>query len=245
MSESKTPLSVNNNIAIWHANLVQPVPTMLALRQRLSADELARAKRFHFDRDRNHYIVARGLLRRLLSHYLNLLPDQLRFTYTDYGKPDLVAAQNPADLRFNLSHSGEMVLYGVTYGRNIGIDIEQLRTLDDFEGIATSFFSPHEKAVLRTVPDAQKALAFFNCWTRKEAYIKAQGQGLSLPLDSFDVTLRPGEAAQLLEVRGARDDEASYWTMQALETVTGYVAAVIVEGGIGTENVQSRPLCYN
>ena len=166
---------------------------------------------------------------RLLSNFLDLPPDQIRFTYSGYGKPNLIPEQNPADLRFNLSHSGEMALYGITHGRNIGVDIEQLRTLDDFEGIATGFFSPCENAALHTIDAARKPLAFFNCWTRKEAYIKAQGQGLSISLDSFDVTLAPEDTARLLAVRAAREHEAEYWTMDAVETVAGYVAAVVVE----------------
>ena len=232
--ECRTYLTSDRNFTtdqlyLCHASLVQPPAVILTLRQLLSADELARAKRFHFDRDRNAYIVARGQLRQLLSRFLDLPPDQLRFTYTNYGKPDLVPEQNSAHLHFNLSHSGAMVFYGITYGRNIGVDIELVRTLDDFAGIATGFFSPRENAVLRTVETAQKPLAFFNCWTRKEAYIKAQGQGLSIPLDSFDVTLAPEDTAQLLEVRNARENEADYWTLDAVETVAGYIAAVVVE----------------
>lgn len=217
-------------------SLEAPVEEIFALRQLLTTDELARAKRFHFERDRRRFIVARGLLRRLLGGYLALPPQEIRFTYSDHGKPALLDAQNPSGLQFNLSHSGEMMLVGVTLGHAIGVDIEQVRPLDDMMGIAASFFSAHENEMLATVPEGQKELAFFNCWTRKEAYIKAQGQGLSIPLNSFDVTLVPGAEARLLAVREARPDEAERWTMWAFVPAEGYVAAVATDT---TANVSS------
>ncbi|MEZ4662805.1 MAG: 4'-phosphopantetheinyl transferase superfamily protein [Caldilineaceae bacterium] len=227
-TEQKDALSLAEaEVQLWVDSLEAPVEQMLTLRQTLAADELARAKRFHFERDRRRFIVARGRLRQLLGRYLVLPPPEIRFTYSAHGKPLLQEAQNPAALQFNLSHAGEMMLVGVTRGRAIGVDIEQVRSLDDMMGIAASFFSPRKYDVGRRARRPKRA-GLFNCWTRKEAYIKAQGQGLSLPLDSFDVTLTPGAEARLLAVRNARPDEAAQWTMQAFEPVGGYVAAVVV-----------------
>ena len=223
------PTIAAGEIHLWFDAMEAPTAQILTLRQTLPADELARAKRFHFERDRRRFIVARGLLRQLLGSYLARPPQELRFTYSDHGKPALLEAQNPHGLQFNLSHSGEMMCVGVTRGRAIGVDIEQVRPIDDMMGIAASFFSPRENEMLATVPADQRELAFFNCWTRKEAYIKAQGQGLSIPLDSFDVTLVPGEEARLLAVRNTQPDEAARWTMQAFAPVAGYVAAAVVK----------------
>lgn len=229
-ADQKGALSLaDGEVQLWVDSLEAPVEQILALRQTLAADELARAKRFYFEQDRRRFIVARGLLRQLLGRYLAMPPQDLRFTYSDHGKPAILEAQNPHALQFNLSHAGEMMLIGVTRGRAIGVDIEQVRSLSDMLGIATSFFSARENAMLAAVPAAQKELAFFNCWTRKEAYVKAQGQGLSIPLDSFDVTLIPSEEACLLAVRNAQPGEAERWAMQAFEPAEGYVAAVAVQ----------------
>lgn len=228
------PALAEGEVHLWYASLELPTTTILTLRTLLSADELARAKRFHFERDRRRFIVARGLLRLLLGRYLSLSSADIRFDYSDFGKPALHPEQNPQNLCFNVSHSGEMVIYAMTQGRRIGVDVEELRALDGLEQIAASFFSSRENNLLRTLPDAQKQRAFFNCWTRKEAFIKADGQGLSLGLDSFDVTLHPHEPAQLLEVRKGPAEEtenaAERWTLAAVETSDGYVAAVVVEG---------------
>jgi 4'-phosphopantetheinyl transferase len=147
--------------------------------------------------------------------------------YSDYGKPFLAPESNHPGFSFNLSHAAGLALYAVTYNQDVGIDVEHIRTDIEYEEIAQQFFSPGEVAVLRTVPDPLKPLAFFNCWTRKEAYIKAQGQGLSLPLDRFDVSLVPGEPAQLLT--NLDDPQAvSRWSLQELTPGLGYVGAVAV-----------------
>ena len=132
-------------------------------------------------------------------------------------------------LRFNLSHSQGLALYAVTRGREIGVDLECIRPISDAEQIAERFFSAHENAVFRTIPAHEKPKAFFNCWTRKEAYLKALGDGLARPLDEFDVSLAPGEPAKLLRIEGA-PQEASRWSLNRLEPGSGYVAALAVEG---------------
>lgn len=195
----------------------------------LTTDELRRAGRFHRRKDREHFVVGRGALRRILGFYLDTRPEQLRFSYTPFGKPALSDAAGGKELRFNLSHSNGMALYAVTRGREIGIDLEFIR--EDFEvlRLARHFFSQVEVATLTALPDELRARAFFNCWTRKEAYIKARGEGLSLPLDEFDVSLVPGEPASLLGVRHS-SREASRWVLQELSPGCDYAAAVAAEG---------------
>jgi 4'-phosphopantetheinyl transferase len=215
-------------VHIWRAALDPAASCVEQLRRTLSADELHRAARFHFPRDRRRFIVARGVLRNILGRYLGVSPVELGFHYSAYGKPAL-ADMAEEGLRFNLSHAHEMALFAVTCGREIGVDIEYLQREIACEEIAERFFSAHERASLHAVSAELKHQAFFNCWTRKEAYIKAHGEGLSLPLDQFDVSLGPGEPAALLATRGD-PREALRWSLQALTPGPGYVAAVAVEG---------------
>ena len=216
-----------DDVHVWRGSLERPLAEILHLHNCLSPDEQERANRFHFDKDRQHFIAGRGMLRHILSRYLHTPPEQLRFAYNQYHKPSLAAPFAAHKLYFNLSHSGELALYALAQQPEIGIDIERLRRNFAYEEVAERFFAPAETAVLRQMPADLKAQTFFNCWTRKEAYIKGHGMGLSLPLDSFIVTLQPGQPARLLTTR---DDpaEAAHWTLQALMPGPGYVAAVAV-----------------
>jgi 4'-phosphopantetheinyl transferase len=220
----------SEDVHVWRAELDQPVEILQALQRLLSPDESERAHRFHFRKHREHFIVARGVLRTLLGNYLRMEPSQLRFSYTAYGKPALAGIrEEQPPLRFNLSHSGELALYGFTRGREIGLDLEFRR--EDFasEQIAEHFFSAREVEMLRALPLQLKTEGFFNCWTRKEAYIKAVGLGLSLPLDQFDVSLAPQEPVALLRT-GDDESEAARWSLKALTPAEGYSAALAVEG---------------
>ncbi|NWG15751.1 MAG: 4'-phosphopantetheinyl transferase superfamily protein [Chloroflexi bacterium] len=192
----------------------------------LSPDEQARAARFRFAVHRRRFIVARGVLRTLLGRYTNAAPESVRLKYSPAGKP---SPDPDHGLRFNLSHSHELALYAIAYEREVGVDLEYMRPLEDIERLAAGTFSARENAVWRQLPDAQKQEGFFNCWTRKEAYIKALGQGLSYPLDQFDVSLKPGEPARLLSVTGT-PQEVTRWTFQAFNPGENYVAALVVEG---------------
>lgn len=199
----------------------------------LAADEISRADRFHFAKDRDHFIVARGLLRTLLAAYLGADAAGLRFAYAEKGKPSLADASNagsqPDAVNFNLAHSHGGALYAFSRGRELGVDLEFIRENFEGEKIAERFFSAAEIETLELVPRELKEQAFFECWTRKEAYIKARGEGLSMPLDEFDVSLRPGEPAALL--RNHKDpDEVTRWTMRSITVSAGYVAALVVEG---------------
>lgn len=216
-------------VHVWLADLEPGALVVDDLARVLSPDEQERAARFYFDRDRRRYIVARGVLRRLIGRYLALPPTQIRFDYGKHGKPELAADMGVGNLEFNVSHSQTLALFAFTWGRVLGVDIEFARELDDAEGIARMNFSPREFAIFHQLPDTQKKDAFFNCWTRKEAFIKAIGEGLSHPLHQFDVTFVPGDLAKLIYV--AEDAaEANRWRLLALHPHEEYKAALIVYG---------------
>ncbi len=229
-SSPKTLRLSANTVHIWRVSLDQSDEALDILFAVLDADERARADRFRFPNDRRHYIVARGTLRLLLSRYLGMPAATIVFEYNEYGKPAIAPGLTALDARFNLSHSGEMALYALTLSREVGVDIEWTgRRLDQPEQIAERYFSLAERAALRNLPDERKRQGFFNAWTRKEAYIKARGQGLYLALDQFDVSLDPAQPAQLL---ATRDDPAqvSRWQMREIAPGADYVAALVVEG---------------
>ena len=221
-----------DDVHVWRVNLtLAPLP-YLALRQTLSADELARAKRFVREGDRQHFIVARGALRDIVARYLRAQPGQIRFRYDAHGKPSLEescgATQGSAsELQFNLSHTDGLALVAIASGRRVGVDAERIRSGISQDMIARSF-SPQEQQVLRSLPAHLQALGFFNCWTRKEAYLKARGEGLTLSMDSFDVSLDPGAPVRLLNVRGDADEPAR-WMIVELPPGPGHVAALAAE----------------
>jgi len=215
-------------IHVWSLRLDPPSERVEALGRSLSPDERERAARFRFDKHRRQYIVGRGALRALLSAYTGTRPELIRFDYGPRGKPFLSAAQNPGGLFFNLSNSDEMALVGFLQGREIGVDLEFRKPMPDCEQISERFFSQSEREVLRALPAHLKEEAFFNCWTRKEAYLKAVGEGLAAPLDSFDVTLAPGDEPRMLTLKG--DAKAgTRWFFRHLLPADEYVGAVAVE----------------
>lgn len=219
----------SDEVHIWRAALDRSAGERERLEQTLSPEEHERAGRFYFQKDRERFIVARGLLRALLGRYLSVEADQLRFCYSPYGKPALSPDLCSSELRFNLSHSHGLALYAITRGREVGIDLEQIRPEPVNEPIAERFFSAPEVAALRALPAALQPEGFFNCWTRKEATIKARGEGLTVSLDQFQVSLAPGEPAALLSVNGD-PAEASRWSLRELQPGADYVAAIAVEG---------------
>jgi len=199
------------------------------LRQTLGADERARAERFYFRRDRDRFIIRRGLLRTILGRYLATEPDRLQFTYGAHSKPALAPQDSGMQLRFNVSHSAGLVLYAFARGREIGVDLEAIQPAIAWEHIPEHFFSAWEVVALRALPVDVQPEAFFTYWTRKEAYVKARGTGLALRLDEFDVSVVPGEPAALLRTTGDAL-EASRWSLQSLAPGRGYVGALAVEG---------------
>ena len=219
----------HDDVHVWCAGLDQPPSYARELARTLAGDERARAERFHFDRDRTRFIVGRGVLRTILGRYLGIEPARLRFCYGPHGKPALAVSPGTPRLDFSVSHSQALAVYAVTWERRIGIDLEFIRPIADAEQIAERFFSPHEHAVFRRLAPKERQVGFFNCWTRKEAYIKATGDGLAQPLDRFDVSLAPGDQARLLSIDGD-PRRASRWYLQELVPAAGYLAALAVEG---------------
>jgi 4'-phosphopantetheinyl transferase len=213
---------------VWRTSLDQPADKIARLAPLLSQDEYRRAERFYRPADRRHFIAGRGILRKIISAYLALAPDEVRFDYNKYGKPSISEDQNRGALSFNLSHSNGMAMCAVARGRRIGVDVEYMR--EDFATleIAERFFSKDEFEALKAEPIDQRTKAFFNCWSRKESYIKAIGMGVSYPLDGFTVSLAPDAAPTLLKV-DADAAEAARWKMYELDVAEGYAAALIVE----------------
>jgi len=218
----------DEDVHVWCVSLQQPSHIIEQLTCVLSANEKERAARFHFEHLQKSFIVARGVLRVLLANYLGLQPAQLEFTYLPTGKPQVSKNLNKR-IFFNLSHSNEYALYAFSRNRKVGVDIEYIRPIEDLEKIAENNFSAKENFELKMLPPEKILESFFNCWTRKEAYIKALGAGISFPLQEFDVSLKPGKPAKLLSVYGnAR--EAARWSMSELHPAAGYAAALVVEG---------------
>jgi 4'-phosphopantetheinyl transferase len=218
-----------NEVHVWRAALDRPTSQLHILWHILAEGERKWATRFYFRRDRDHYVVARALLRHLLGQYLKTEPSQLVFGYNSYGKPHVAPELDSGRLTFNVSHSHGRALFAFSRGRELGIDIERIRPEFATGQVAERFFSPSEVATLRSLPAEAQPVGFFNCWTRKEAYIKAKGLGLSLPLDQFAVSLAPGEAPVLLS---ALEDphEPSRWRLRELSPYPDYAAAVAAEG---------------
>jgi 4'-phosphopantetheinyl transferase len=220
---------VDDDVHVWLADLRQPPSRIESLSHLLSPDELKRAEGFYFERQREAFIIARGLLKTTLASYTGAHPRDLNFAYSPYGKPSLSGACGDDDIRFNLSHSHGLALYAVARGREVGVDLEYCRRRVAFREIAERFFSPREVETFRRLPEHLRREAFFNCWTRKEAFIKAVGEGLSFPLDALDVSLTPGEPAALLGVRDT-GRQAAHWALRELQPAPGYVGAVAAEG---------------
>jgi 4'-phosphopantetheinyl transferase len=210
-------------------NLDDDIVEETRCRPLLSADEGERASRFHFERDRRRFTASRALLRIVLGAYLHSAPESLRFRYSDQGKPALDGEHLKGGLMFNVSHSGGVALFAITRGREIGVDVERVRRSSDLEAIARRFFSACEQMQLAALEPEQRGEAFFRCWTRKEAYIKARGEGLSMPLDQFDVSIGVGDQNALLATR-PDPAEAHRWSVRDVPTDPDYAAAVAAAG---------------
>jgi 4'-phosphopantetheinyl transferase len=218
-----------DEVHIWRIDLARQDDEIRRCRQVLSADEVERADRFYFERDRTRFTVARAAMREILSRYTGLAAMELRFSYGPKGKPELSAGMEQTGIRFNLSHSAELALLAVARGLQVGIDVEWIKADFGSDEIAERFFSATEVQTLRSLPASQRVEAFFSCWTRKEAYIKALGEGLSVPLDSFAVAFGPAIAAALLHVK-VDPAEVERWSMYDIEVSEGYEAALVAEG---------------
>ncbi len=217
----------SRSVHLWIVRLEASEKTFVRSLALLSPEETARADRFHFDRHRRAFILGRAALRVLLASYLGLDAAAVEFAYGPQGKPALAPTLKNVSpsLRFNASHSGNLAAYAFTDGCEIGVDVERYRALPGFENIAGRFFSPEETAELLQLSPGDKTSGFFNCWTRKEAFVKAMGGGLSIPLDSFRVTLGPGPAARMVSLDGSSDD-ARRWTLYDFTPAPDYAGAI-------------------
>src|SRR5271163_104467 len=231
-TEWSSPLAVpelaRSEIHVWCASLATDEATLRTLESTLADQERERARRFIFERDRDRYIAARGILRGLLGKYLRCAPQSIEFAYGRHGKPALAGAASRPSICFNLSHSHGLAVVAIGQEREVGIDVELIRAEFASEAIAKRYFSAKEIDELSRLPAELRTEGFFLCWTRKEAYIKAKGDGLQIPLASFDVSLTPGKPATLSSV------DTSYWSIESfipsVDSNSKYAAAVVAEG---------------
>ncbi|MBI3405300.1 MAG: 4'-phosphopantetheinyl transferase superfamily protein [Acidobacteria bacterium] len=199
------------------------------LEQTLDQLERERAATFRFPRDRQLFIVSHGALRAILGRYIESPPASLQFSQNSFGKPALGNSMAGMDLKFNLAHSGDRALLALNIGREIGVDLEFIQEESDCGQLAKRFFSPWEISELMSLPIEERRAAFFRCWTRKEAFVKAHGEGLSFPLNSFDVSLAPDEPAVLLRTHDS-PNEAARWSLMNLDMDSNFAAALAVRG---------------
>ena len=194
----------------------------------LSVDEKARAGRFKFEKDRLAYIISRGTLRQLVSVYLNQKPEDIQFLYSAHGKPYIAET----DIKFNVSHSADMAVFAFVKGKEVGVDIEYIK--DDFNALelAQHFFSDCEITSLEKQPKVSLVKSFFRCWTRKESFIKAEGSGLSFPLDQFSVSLDSDEKAELQETKWD-SNERFQWALFSFKPAEQYIGALAIKAQVG------------
>jgi 4'-phosphopantetheinyl transferase len=221
----------SDEVHSWCASLDAPPETSARLYATLTPDERTRSARFRFERDQQRFIVARGVLRDLLGRYLQTQPSHIRFVYNAFGKPDLSPAFGNR-LTFNLSHSAGLALIAIATASNVGVDLEYIRPQSDYVDIARHFFSTAEADDLIALPSHLCAEAFFSCWTKREAYLKACGEGLAIPLNSFSVPLTTHPADTPVDLYAASKGiaPAKRWSLYTLRPATGYAGALAIEG---------------
>jgi 4'-phosphopantetheinyl transferase len=214
---------------IWRTSLQSGSLCQETLKRYLSPDETIRAERFHFQKDREHFIIARGKLRIILSRYLGIGPEKVSFRYNAFGKPSLASEYRECPLRFNVSHSNEVALYAMAWNRVVGIDIEYMRPISEAREISARFFSLNERRMLDALPADQRLEMFYQFWTRKEAYAKARGDGLSRPLAQFDTSLIPKTRSNLIPIHDKSQNMAHFCLMD-INVGGNYAAASVIEG---------------
>lgn len=227
-------------IQVWRVNLLPPPAEISRLEKFLTAHEIKQAAQFHFAHDQRRFVVRRAVLRQLLAANLGLRPAEIQIEAAQFQKPQIAAPQNPNNLRFNCSHSADWALIALALGREVGADVEQRRPLPDADELVKNYFSDGEITEWNGLPEAARGEGFFNCWTRKEAYVKAIGLGLAHPLKEFSVSLAPDRPVVLLKV--AKDSTAlDRWSLLDLAVATGYSAALVLENRPATVNCFQWP----
>ena len=238
-----SPQLAGNEIHVWATSLAVEPAFLEKSANTLAPDEKDRAQRFKFDLHRNRYIAGRGALRAILAQYLPLHPAQLRFDYLANGKPVLTEEFASAGIHFNLAHTGDLALAAITRIGPLGVDVECVRPVKDVDDLVARFFSPRENELFQKVPAVEKPAAFFNLWTRKEALLKATGEGITRSLRLVEVSFLPGEPARLLAISGDAK-VAEQWEMREFAPAQGFVGAVAIQWGTSntqhpTSNIQS------
>lgn len=227
-SDSELPVLVDGRVLIWTALLDGSTkPRLSYLAGLLSEEETRRASRFRFDQDRTRFVVCRGTLREILASYLKIEPQTVEFTYGEHGKPYCMAPTGRivSPIRFNVSHSAHYAIFAVSTSE-VGVDIEVIRPMPEMEALVERYFSvPERKAFYSVAPDLQLK-AFLSCWTRKEAYVKARGDGLSNPLDQCNVSLAPSLPGRSVNAHGAPSDQLE-WSLHSFDVFTDTVAALV------------------
>lgn len=218
-----------NEVQVWSVELAQESGCVEAMRNVLSESERARVDRLVLDRHRHYFTVARGVLRTLLGAHVGVPPEQVCFEYGECEKPRLGLDSGGSDIRFNLSHSNHLALIAIARERELGIDLEQIRDSLKTERIAKRFFNPWEVRALQRLPKSERPRAFFEVWARKEAYVKARGDGLYFPFDEFCVSVVRSESPSL--VGNHRDPgELDRWSLVDLDLAPGFAASLVAEG---------------
>jgi 4'-phosphopantetheinyl transferase len=229
LSPPETPVLNEDEVHVWRVSLDRETSKLPDLLRILSEDERAKAARICFGEIRERFVVGRAVLRGILGRYLHRDPARLQFVYGPHGKPAVASECDGAGIRFNMSDSHGLAICAVTRGRQVGIDLERMRSEVPCEKLAKRYFAEAEVNALLALPANQRQEGFFNGWTRKEAYLKAIGKGLSFPLKNVVVSLAPGEPAAILAIQGD-PEEARRWSLRALHPDPAYRAALVVEG---------------
>jgi 4'-phosphopantetheinyl transferase len=220
------------DLHIWRASLSGSLDELSYFDSILSPDEKARADRFYFERDRNRYIFGRGILRTLLGGYLQGQASKITFVYGPHGKPAIESGRLNKTLQFNLAHSNDWAVYAFGWDMPLGIDLEHVRPMPDVDDLAKRFFSPSESTLIHSLFDDQKWETFFTIWTCKEAFLKASGSGLTLPLDQFEVSPKANGGMKLTSISGNLKS-AARWRLETFKPLADYQSAIAVENHSG------------
>lgn len=223
-----TTEDLSREIHIWVIDLIQPDSNYLNFKKLLNEEEISKLDQYIFNSDKRRYIVSHGFLKEIIGKYLDINPHDISFKKSSLGKPCLEETLKPINFEFSLAHSGELAIYALTKRRKVGVDIEYIRRKIDYMKIALKFFTKREKDILDSLGKDQKKMAFFNCWTRKEAFIKAFNEKL-LDFQDFEVTIIPNNAPQIIDVQGY-PMESKRWSMMSFSPAESYIGTLVGEG---------------